>query len=353
MLYSSKLATTQRTTFSYHKVNAVNTSLSVVKGNGDIVVKASADDPHKALRDKGIVDSRYSRHITGNKAHLADYQELKGGSVTFGGSNGRITGKGKLKAGRLDFDVVYYMEVLNHYNLFFMSQMCDKKKKVLFTDTDCLVLSPNFKLTDENQVLLKIPKQHNMYSFNLKNIDPLRDLACLFVKTSIDESNKWHKRLGHVKFKNLNKLVKENLVRGLPSKIFENDHTCVACQKGKQHKASCKAKRVNFMNQPLQILHIDLFGHTSEELEKLKKQDNEANDATRKEATHENQNAHTNSTNLLNVVSPPISTAGPLREFNDGEPSYLDDPSMPHLNDIYASQVKGFSLIHLMMTKVW
>nr|GEY16238.1 ribonuclease H-like domain-containing protein [Tanacetum cinerariifolium] len=39
------------------------------------------DDPHKALKDKGIVDSVCSRHMTGNKAHLADYQEFKGGSI--------------------------------------------------------------------------------------------------------------------------------------------------------------------------------------------------------------------------------------------------------------------------------
>ncbi|GJX07620.1 putative ribonuclease H-like domain-containing protein [Tanacetum coccineum] len=51
-----------------------------------------------------------------------------------------------------------------------------------------------------------------------------------------------HRGVVHLNFKNLNKLVKENLVRGLPSKSFKNDHTCVACQKGKQHKASCKAK---------------------------------------------------------------------------------------------------------------
>nr|GFB67201.1 hypothetical protein [Tanacetum cinerariifolium] len=166
------------------------------------------DDPHKALKDKGIVDSGCSKHMTGNKAHLADYQEFKGGSVAFGGSNGRITGKGKIKAGRLDFEDVYYMEELKHYNLFYVSQMCDKKNT------------------------------HNMYSFNLKNIDPSRDLSCLLAKASIDGSNKWHRRLGHVNFKNLNKIVKGNLVRGLPSKIFKNDHTCVACHKGKQHKAS-------------------------------------------------------------------------------------------------------------------
>ncbi|GJS10524.1 putative ribonuclease H-like domain-containing protein [Tanacetum coccineum] len=64
------------------------------------------------------------------------------------------------------------------------------------------------------------------------------DLTCLFAKATIDESKLWHRRLGHVNFKTMNKLVKGNLVRGLPSKTFENDHTCVACQKGKQYKAS-------------------------------------------------------------------------------------------------------------------
>ncbi|GJZ65900.1 ribonuclease H-like domain-containing protein [Tanacetum coccineum] len=47
--------------------------------------------------------------------------------------------------------------------------MCDKKNKVLFTDTECLVLSSDFKLPDENQVLLRIPRQNNMYSFNLRD----------------------------------------------------------------------------------------------------------------------------------------------------------------------------------------
>nr|GFA50140.1 ribonuclease H-like domain-containing protein [Tanacetum cinerariifolium] len=109
--------TAQRTTFSYQKVNSVgNKSLSVVRENGDII-----DDPHRALKNKGIVDSGCSRHMTGNKAYLADYQEFKGGFVAFGGSNGRITGKGKIKAGRLDFEDIYYVEELKHYNLFSVS----------------------------------------------------------------------------------------------------------------------------------------------------------------------------------------------------------------------------------------
>ncbi|GJT44045.1 putative ribonuclease H-like domain-containing protein [Tanacetum coccineum] len=135
---------------------------------------------------------------------------------------------------------------------------------VLFTKTECLVLSPDFKLLDESQVLLKVPRQNNMYSFDLKNVVPSGGLTCLFaIMLTIDESNLWHKRLGHINFKTMNKLVRGNLVRGLPSKLFENDHTCVACQKGKQHKASCKTKLVSSISQPLQMLHMDLFGPTS------------------------------------------------------------------------------------------
>ncbi|GJV97112.1 putative ribonuclease H-like domain-containing protein [Tanacetum coccineum] len=60
----------------------------------------------------------------------------------------------------------------------------------------------------------------------------------------------------------MNKLVKGNLVRGLPSKLFENEQTCVACQKGKQHRASCKSKIENSISLPLHLLHMDLFGPT-------------------------------------------------------------------------------------------
>nr|GEZ46437.1 putative ribonuclease H-like domain-containing protein [Tanacetum cinerariifolium] len=62
----------------------------------------------------------------------------------------------------------------------------------------------------------------------------------------------------------MNRLVRHNLVRGLPSKCFETDHTCVAYLKGKQHKASCKTKLVNSVSKPLHTLHMDLFGPTSE-----------------------------------------------------------------------------------------
>ncbi|GJT57393.1 putative ribonuclease H-like domain-containing protein [Tanacetum coccineum] len=246
-----------------HNFNSQVVSTSAARKANDVRPIVNDDDPKKTLKGKGIVDSGCSRHMTGNKAYLVEYQEFQGGSVVFGGSKGKITRKGKIRTRKLDIDNVYIVKELQDFNLFFVSQMCDKKNKVIFTDTECLVFSPDFKLPDENQVLLRIPRQNNMYSFNLVNIVPTGGLACLIAKATVDESNKWHRRLGYVNFKNLNKLVKGNLVRGLPSKIFQNDHTCVACQKGKQHKASCKAKLVSSISQPLQLLHMDLFGPTS------------------------------------------------------------------------------------------
>ncbi|GJX37142.1 hypothetical protein Tco_0250445 [Tanacetum coccineum] len=77
-----------------------------------------------------------SKRMTGNKSYLSDYEEIDGGFVAFGGDSkgGKITGK----------------------------------------DTECVVLSLDFKLLDENYVLLRVPRKDNMYSVDLKNIVPSR-----------------------------------------------------------------------------------------------------------------------------------------------------------------------------------
>ncbi|GJS80595.1 ribonuclease H-like domain-containing protein, partial [Tanacetum coccineum] len=166
--------------------------------------------------DTGFVDSGCSRHMTGNIAYLSDFKKFDGGYVTFGGGahGGRISGKGTLKTDSLDFEDVYFVNELK-FNLFSVSQMCDKKNYVLFTDTECFVLSLNFKLPDESHILLKIPRKDNMYSFDMKNIVPKESLTCLVAKGTSDESMLWHMRLGRINFKNINKLVKDNHVRGL------------------------------------------------------------------------------------------------------------------------------------------
>ncbi|GKB50070.1 putative ribonuclease H-like domain-containing protein [Tanacetum coccineum] len=175
------------------------------------------------LQEKGVINSGCSRHMTKNKSYLSDYKEINGGFVTFGGDTkgGRITGKGKISTFKLDFEDVYFVKELNY----------------LMKIMSCL-------------------------EFLEKNIVPLGGLTCLFAKATLDESNLWHRRLGHINFKTLNKLVRGNLVRGLPLKTFENNHTCVACQKAKQHKASYKTKTISSISQPLQMLHMDLFGPT-------------------------------------------------------------------------------------------
>nr|GEW72510.1 hypothetical protein [Tanacetum cinerariifolium] len=224
--------------------------------------KSANGNSQNNIDDKGYWDSGCSRHMTGNISYLSDYEPFDGGYVSFSQGGYKITDKGTIKTGKLEFKNVYFGKDLK-YNLFSVSQICDNKNSVLFTDSECIMLGQNFKLTDDTNVLLRTPRQHNMYLIDLNNVVPHKDLTCLVAKASADESMLWHRRLGHLNFTIINRLVRHNLVRGLPSKCLDNDHTCAACLKGKQHKASCKTKLVNSVTKPLHTLHMDLFCPTS------------------------------------------------------------------------------------------
>nr|GFA29033.1 hypothetical protein [Tanacetum cinerariifolium] len=76
----------------------------------------SAVHPH-VNKDIGIVDSGCSRSMTGNKEKLADFVQVKGGTLTFGGRDVKITGKGTIRTSKLNFENIYYMEELQHISL--------------------------------------------------------------------------------------------------------------------------------------------------------------------------------------------------------------------------------------------
>nr|GEW03352.1 hypothetical protein [Tanacetum cinerariifolium] len=163
-------------------------------------VKVPQGNPQHALKDKGIIDSGCSRNMTGNMFYLSDFEELNCGYVVFGGNpkGGKISGK------------------------------------------------------DENQVLLRVPRENNMYNVNLKNIVPSGDLTCLFANSTLDESNLWHRRLGHINFKTMNKLVKDSLGK-FDGKVDEGFLV--------GYSVSSKAFRVfNSRNQIVQeTLHINFL----------------------------------------------------------------------------------------------
>ncbi|GJV48806.1 retrovirus-related pol polyprotein from transposon TNT 1-94 [Tanacetum coccineum] len=169
-----------------YRENAVKSSACWIwRPTGNIIDHTSKDsgsymfkrfdygNPQYTLQDQGIFDNGCSRHMTGNKSFLTDYQEVDVGFVAFPGSpkGGKITRKGKIRTRKLDFKDVYFVKKLK-FNLFSVSKMCDKKNSVLFTETECLVLSPDFKLLDEssqteqhNRVL--VTKPHNKTPYEL------------------------------------------------------------------------------------------------------------------------------------------------------------------------------------------
>ncbi|KAK1424407.1 hypothetical protein QVD17_19736 [Tagetes erecta] len=200
--------------------------------------------------------------MTGNHALLQDFKQKNGTHVAFGGdAGGKITGEGTVSNGIISFDKVNYCAQLN-FNLLSVSQICDKSYSTLFDDSFCYILKPGFKI-DNEWVVVKAPRDRDVYKLDMSQIDAETETTCLIAHASNDESQLWHRRLGHSNFRNMNRLVSGNHAVGIPSKKFSTTDLCPACLKGKQHRMSFKSKLENSISKPLQMLHMDLFGPTN------------------------------------------------------------------------------------------
>ncbi|GJX90410.1 putative ribonuclease H-like domain-containing protein [Tanacetum coccineum] len=251
--------------------------------------------------------------------------------------------------------------------------MCDKKNSVLFTNTECVVLSPDFKLTDESHVLLKVPRKDNMYNVDLKNVVPQGGLTCLFAKATPDESNLWHRRLGHVNFKTMNKLaystnskafrvfnsrtmiVEENLhvwfsentpniVGSRPNWLFDID----ALTKSMNYKLVVAGNQSNgsagppFSSSSMNSPDAGFKPSGEEEKKDVEDLGNEDSEVPSLEELRVNQknDASVNSTNTINIVSPTVNVVGIEDNVVDKNIVYGcdDDPNMPDLEDIASSE---------------
>ncbi|KAI3732648.1 hypothetical protein L1987_63855 [Smallanthus sonchifolius] len=202
--------------------------------------------------------------MTGNRSILSKFRHFNGGYVAFRSDSkgGSITVQGTVSNERMSIERVNYVKELD-FNLMSVSQVCDQKHWMLFTDKECFVLSHGLTKPPPEKILLTAQRKDNLYVLDMNEVTPSGSVSCFLSKASVDESALWNKRLSHVINKTINKLVKENLVRGLPNKEFQLEDHCIACLKGKQHKSSHKPKTLNTNDTPLQLLHMDLFGPTN------------------------------------------------------------------------------------------
>nr|GEW42315.1 hypothetical protein [Tanacetum cinerariifolium] len=164
-----------RMTHPYSKRNVVSTTVltrsRLVSINAAIPVTTAVT--HSTVKCTRPVKNWLLK--THDWEHIFSFRvsRINRGYVAYGGNlkGGKNFGKGKIKTGKLDFDDVYFVKELK-FSLFSVSQMCDKKNSVLFTDTECVVLSFDYKLSDENHVLLRVRRENNMYNVDLKNVVP-------------------------------------------------------------------------------------------------------------------------------------------------------------------------------------
>ncbi|GJV29980.1 hypothetical protein Tco_1386428 [Tanacetum coccineum] len=136
------------------------------------------DYPHRALKNKGIVDSGCFRHMTGNKAYLAEFQDFNGGPVAFGGSKGYITGSSSwLESLRRVFDGTEALLLPTLFILWLATVSTDSAKLVPLgkvctaietlkknTAKALISLSTTITLSNTMAVLESCPK-HNMVAY--------------------------------------------------------------------------------------------------------------------------------------------------------------------------------------------
>ncbi|KAJ9552954.1 hypothetical protein OSB04_016999 [Centaurea solstitialis] len=114
---------------------------------------------------------------------------------------------------------------LNH-NLFSIGKFCDKDLEVNFNKRQCAVR------TEWGRELLVGTRKTNLYTIKLRHMLAKKS-QCLITKKSSHQSLLWHRRLSHLNYRYLDRLVKERLVSGIPMIKFEPDQMCSGCAQGK------------------------------------------------------------------------------------------------------------------------
>nr|GEW05784.1 ribonuclease H-like domain-containing protein [Tanacetum cinerariifolium] len=328
------------------KNSKINQKVNTIRATQVNTARPKASNPQQDLKDKGVIDSGCSRHMTRNKSYLIDYEEIDGGFVTFGGnSKGRKnTGKGKIRTGKLKFKDIYFVKELK-FNLFSVSQMCDKKNSVLFTDTACVVMSLDFKLTNESHVLLKVPRQDNMYSVDLKNVVPQGGLTCLFAKATSEAWTSTKDETSEI-LKTFITCI-ENLI-DLRVKVIRCDNK--AEFKNRVINQFCEMKgikrefsdartpqqnRVAERENRTLIEAVKTMRRGKKDVENPGNGDSEVS-STEEPRVNQEKDAHVNSTNNINTVSPTDNAAGIKDNVVDENIVYgcVNDLNMPDLEEI-------------------
>ncbi|XP_043717711.1 uncharacterized protein LOC122665624 [Telopea speciosissima] len=227
---------------------AVWVEKNIGEGNKSLIVQTT----FKAQRRSSpwILDRGCSTHMTGERDRFLNLDKVESGSVRFGNNDwAKIEGKGtvNLDQGRIKSGRVLYVSGLKH-NLLSVSQICEQENEVLFTKEGFEIR----KTKNGKKVAHGSRTDGNLYVLSESNDD-----SCMISQEN--ETTLWHKRLGHINFKNLIKLRKNNGVRDLPKIKNLTNHVCGPCQKGKQTRAIYKSKE-HYASKPLDLIHTDLCG---------------------------------------------------------------------------------------------
>jgi hypothetical protein len=213
----------------------------------------------EACRDTSvwIVDTGVTNHMTRSCTAFIDLDTRVRGTVRFGDdSAAEIEGRGKVefvcKNGELRrFDGVYFIPKLT-VNIMSVGRLDEDGYRVLIDGDELAIREPGGKL------LARVKQAGS----RLYLLHVTLSVAVCQVTRGDEMAWRWHERLGHLNFPAMKKLVREDLVQGLPD-VGLAERSCEACLAGKQRRASFPAQAQYPVERVLQLVHDDLYGKIS------------------------------------------------------------------------------------------
>ncbi|GJY54949.1 hypothetical protein Tco_0446613 [Tanacetum coccineum] len=200
-----------------------------------------------------IVDSRCSKHMTGNLKLLRNFVEKFMGTFRFRNDHfAVITGYGDYVQVNLTICHVYYVKGLEH-NLFSVGQFCDGDLEVAFRSNTCYVWHL------EGEDLLTSSRDSNLYMISISEMAAFIS-SFLNVQIHVNKIMVMAPSTFTLNFGTINHLTKHYLLDGLPIFKYDKDHLCSACEQAKSKKATFQPKSVPSINSKLKLLHMDLYG---------------------------------------------------------------------------------------------
>lgn len=224
--------------------NSAGTWLTQVQRSGkhgNLEMYACENDNKNEI--EWLLDSGSTDHIINTDKFFDSYIILKS-PLNVKLPDGKILQATKVGKITLNFETYYNTSTIEINNVYFVKDINKNLLSLSKITNNCTLVAKydEAKIYNEKRELLAVAKKTNDL-YLMKSYVKNKNTEIFINATELTNKEKWHRALGHVNFKYLEKLVNEKLVYGLPENLESKFMKCANCIQSKMANVPFKNKR--------------------------------------------------------------------------------------------------------------